>query len=585
MGLAPTGFDTTNFLFRVDHQLTQTNQLSARYSAYKIDSINSRNVGGVNDVSRGTALKDTDQIFVISDVTTLSSKHLNELRFQYVKSRLAAPVNDEVGPTVSIAGVANFGTATVSPTKRDLSTSEIIDTVTCEFARHSLKTGIDVLLDRVDIEFPGALQGSYSFSSLANFILGRYSTFQQAFGATSQFQSNPNFGVFLQDEWRMTKQLTLNAGLRYDAQFLPAPIETDGNNFAPRIGIAYASRDYKTVVRASSGIYFERIPLRATSNALQRDGSKYKVAVLTGDQPGAPVFPARLPAFPAGLLVSITTIDPQIENSYNVQASLQVERELFSSTSLSIGYLHTRGRHLILSRNVNVPRSASAGVPNLGRPDSRFANVGRFESSGASDYNGFTVSLNRRFSKWFGGRVSYTLSKALDNAGNAFFFSPQDNFNLSDERGPSDNDQRHRLALSGSVMGPRKSSAPMLRRLINDLELSYIFSYNSRLPFNIVTGNDRNFDTNVNDRPVGVGRNSGVGFDFASLDLRLSRRLQINERTRLDLIVEGFNVLNRANLQLPNNVFGTGVVPRVGFGDATAAADPRQLQFGLRLSF
>jgi hypothetical protein len=120
---------------------------------------------------------------------------------------------------------------------------------------------------------------------------------------------------------------------------------------------------------------------------------------------------------------------------------------------------------------------------------------------------------------------------------------------------------------------------------VRGFQLSYIFSYGSSLPFNIVTGADRNFDTNVNDRPVGVSRNSGRGFDFASLDLRLSRRFRLSEKMQLETLVEGFNVLNRANLQLPNNTFGTGATPLPSFGKATAAADPRQLQLGLRLSF
>ena len=114
-----------------------------------------------------------------------------------------------------------------------------------------------------------------------------------------------------------------------------------------------------------------------------------------------------------------------------------------------------RGEHIILSRNVNVPRfPASAGVPNLGRPDPRFANVSRFESSGDSYYDGMLVSFKRRFSRWAQARVSYTLSKAIDDVGNAFFFTPQDNSNLRDERGLADNDQRHRLALSGSFEAP-----------------------------------------------------------------------------------------------------------------------------------
>jgi len=120
---------------------------------------------------------------------------------------------------------------------------------------------------------------------------------------------------------------------------------------------------------------------------------------------------------------------------------------------------------------------------------------------------------------------------------------------------------------------------------LGGFQLSYIFSYGSPLPFNIQTGTDRNFDTNLNDRPLGVARNSGRGFDFASLDLRLSRRFRLTEKVQLETLVEGFNVLNRANLQLPNNVFGTGATPLPSFGKATAASDPRQIQFGLRLSF
>jgi hypothetical protein len=100
-----------------------------------------------------------------------------------------------------------------------------------------------------------------------------------------------------------------------------------------------------------------------------------------------------------------------------------------------------------------------------------------------------------------------------------------------------------------------------------------------------VTGADRNGDTNVNDRPAGVGRNTGRGFDYASLDVRAGRRFGLGERLEVEAIVEGFNVLNRANLQLPDGTFGAGAVPRAGFGQATAADSPRQVQFGLRFNF
>ncbi len=181
----------------------------------------------------------------------------------------------------------------------------------------------------MNIGFPGAIQGVYTFTNLANFLSGNYSQFQQAFGAPTQAQKNPNFGVFAQDEWKPRRDLTLNFGFRYDLQFLPDPIETDKNNIAPRFGFAY-SPDEKTVIRGSFGLYYDRIPTRATSNALQRDGSKYIVAILSRTSPGAPVFPNILAAAPSVLTTkpSITRIDPNIENNSSQQANLQIEREL-----------------------------------------------------------------------------------------------------------------------------------------------------------------------------------------------------------------------------------------------------------------
>jgi hypothetical protein len=584
-GLVPAGYKTSNFFGRGDHRINSMNTLAVRYSLYDIDGLNSRGVGGLNAVSRGTGLSNRDQTIALSETATLSMRTINELRFQFTRSRLSAPVNDPIGPAITISGIANLGTSSSSPTARDIDLYELADNFTAVRGAHALKFGMDLLYNRVNITFPGALQGAYTFSSLANLQTGTYITFQQAFGEPSLFQSNPNIGVFAQDEWRVSPDLTLSAGVRYDLQFLPEPISTDHDNIAPRVGIAFSPGHGKLVIRASYGLYFERIPLRATSNALQRDGTKYKVASFSLGQLGAPVFPGVADTFPQGFLPSITTIDPDIENSYNQQASLQVERELTRNTSVAVGYLHTRGLHLILSRNVNVPRfPASAGVPNLGRPNPNYANVSRYESSGDSYYNGLTISMNRRFSHWWGMRVSHTFSKAVDDTGNAFFFTPQDNFNLRDDRGLGDNDQRHRLTLSGIFETPGSRSDSRWSHMINGWQLSYIFSYGSALPFNIQTGTDRNFDTNVNDRPVGVGRNTGEGFDFASFDLRLSRRIHVTDRISMDVIAEGFNVFNRTNLQLPNNIYGTGARPLPSFGRATAASDPRQLQFGLRFS-
>jgi hypothetical protein len=587
-GIVPASFDTTNFFTRVDHKPNERNQLSARYSLYHISAVNSRTVGGLNGVSRGSGISNIDQTVQVNNITMLGNETLSEARFQFTSSRLDAPINDTVGPAVGISGVANFGTATFSPLSRDINLLELVENVATQRDDHSLKTGVDFLHNRLQIHFPGAIQGVYNFSSLNSFLNGNYVSYQQAFGVPSQSQSNPNIGGFIQDEWRVRPSVTINAGLRYDVQFLPDPIETDTDNFAPRFGIVYVRPDRKTVVRAGFGIYYDRIPLRATSNALQRDGTKYMVAQLSPGQPGAPLFPNVLAVQPDSLATkpNITRIDPNIEASYSQQANFQIEREILGNGVLSVGYLRLRARHLILSRNVNVPTvPALAGVPNLGRPDPNWGNIARFESSGNSYYDGMVVSFNQRAVRWASMRVSYTLSKTIDEAGNFFFSNVQNNFNIRDDRGLSDNDQRHRLVISGTLEVPRREKANGFQNLIRGFQLGYIFTYASRLPFNVLLGSDRNFDTNNNDRPIGVGRNTGRGFDFASLDLRLSRRIHLSERVDLQLLAEGFNVLNRANFGVPNNTFGSGLNPLPTFGQPTAAFDPRQFQLGLKVTF
>lgn len=585
-GLVPGGYDTTNFFARADHRINDNNSFAATYNFYDINAVNARTVGGLNAVGRGTNLANRDSTINTQNITTIGSESLNELRFQIRRSKLSAPAIDQTGPAVNISGAASFGTATGSPTKRDIDLYQLTDSFSTTLEKHSLKFGAEFIYNDLNIEFPGATQGVYTFTNLANFLSGNYSQFQQAFGAPTQAQKNPNFGVYAQDEWKPRRNLTFHFGLRYDLQFLPDPIETDTNNIAPRFGFAY-SPDEKTVVRGSFGLYYDRIPTRATSNALQRDGSKYIVAILTRASTGAPVFPNILPSQPSVLTIkpSVTRIDPNIESNSSQQANLQIERELPFNASVSVGYLYVRGLNIILSRNVNVPTCAVAVNANLCRPDANFGNISRYEGSGDSYYNGLITSLNKRQGDWATVRLSYTLSKSIDNAGNFFFSSPQNNFNLRDERGLSDNDQRHRLTLSGTFNAPKTFENSFARQAFGGFQVSYIFTYSSRLPFNVLAGSDLNGDSNSNDRRLGLGRNTGRGFDFASFDLRLARRFQLSERLNLELLAEGFNLLNRSNYTVPNNVFGTGATPNAAFGRPTAAFDPRQIQFGFRFGF
>jgi Carboxypeptidase regulatory-like domain len=583
-----TGYTTNTIFGRVDHQVGGTSRLQMRYNLYNVGSANARNVSGLTDVSRGTALDDTDQTLAATVVSTLSASTINEARVQYTRSRLAAPVNDSIGPAVTISGVANFGTSTSSPTARDADVVEAADTVTLQRASHLVKAGGDILYNRIGIAFPGPLQGSYTFTNLPNFQRGVYSQFQQAFGLTALTQSNPNVGLFAQDEWRPRRDVTLDLGVRYDLSWLPDPVLRDGNNVSPRAGLAYAPGDGRTVIRASGGVYFDRIPLRATSNAIQRDGTRYQTAVLAFGQAGAPAWPSVLPAFPPGVLISISNINPAIQNQRSEQLAVEVERAIGSRLSAQAGYSRVRGHGIIMSHNVNVPtltaaQAAALGIANLGRPDPRYGNIAQYDSIGDAWFNGFTASLETKREQWGRVRVSYTLSKAEDTSGNAFFQSPQTQNDILAERGPSDNDQRHRLVVSGTI-----------DRGLAGFQVGWVYASATALPFNIVTGADNNNDTTVNDRPAGVGRNSGrfPCFDdlaktcgSVTLDMRLSRGMSFATTRKLELMIEAFNIFNRANVVNVNNTIGNNPVPSATFKQVTAVGDMRQLQLGVRCSF
>ena len=410
-------------------------------------------------------------------------------------------------------------------------------------------------------------------------------------------QTNPNLGFYAQDEWKLNSRITLNLGVRYDLQFLKT-ISTDTDNISPRIGITWAPfRSRMTVFRGSYGLFYDRVPLRAVANALLSsdnttmltDSSQISVS-LSPTQNGAPVFPNILASTPPAVLANFSTMDRNMRNAYSTQTSLEIEQQIGSRSTLSVGYQRVRGLHLIVAINQNVPFCVASGANNGCRPNPNYANNSQYSPGADSVYDGLHVSFVQRPVKWGSYRVSYTYSKSLNNVGEFFFSSPIDNFNIWQDWARSDDDQRHRLVMNGTVQTSAAAPRSVWDWISHGFQLSATMQYYSSLPFNVTTGSTTVQGTTA--RPIVNGsflsRNAGEGFDRFNLNLRVSRRFQLTERLRIEALAEMFNATNRVNVITLNGAFGSGTYPSnplPTFRQPTSVAEPRSGQLGLRLTF
>jgi hypothetical protein len=476
--------------------------------------------------------------------------------------------------------------------------SQVVNNLSHQAGAHALRAGADLVFNDDTITYPRSARGSYAFSSLANFLAGTYSGFTQTFGDPVVSQTSPIVGVYAQDEWRAGSRLTLNLGLRYDLQFLET-IQTDTDNVSPRAGFAWTpTASHALVVRGNAGLFFDRVPLRAVANAILSAGNTTELAGLhqpnvsglIPTQAGAPVFPTILSAqLLTTTLVDFTTMNRDLQNASSRQASLEVERAFGRGTTVSAGYQYVRGLRLLMSVNQNVPTCAAAGTNNGCRPNTGYRNNSQYSSAGDSNYHGLHLSLVQRPVGWAMARVSYTLSKSMNDLGEAFFSSPIDPTDIRRDWGRSDDDQRHRLVVNGTLSA-------------HGYQLSGLLQYYSSLPFNSTSGvtslqgtagrpfaggapSTANFDVRT---ASFIPRNAGTGSDFFGLTLRASRSFTVRNGARLEGLVEVLNLTNRVNNLTRNTNFGPGAYPSSpssAFNRITAVGDPRSVQLGLRLTF
>jgi len=306
-----------------------------------------------------------------------------------------------------------------------------------------------------------------------------------------------------------------------------------------------------------------------------------------------------------------SVVDRNERKPYTEQSSLEIDREIGKGLSVSAGYMFVAGHKLVrpIDLNVGPPIGKETGTnkdiyafaindPNIpAPPGGSHGTNGIFyftDSSGNSVYHGLTLQATEKAGKYFRLNTNYTFSKTLDDGTYLVFVdTPQSNAQRNLERADSNQDLRHRFVANFVADAPQQS-------FLRNFELSSIVTLQSARPFTLFVGFDANNDGNpVTDRVGASARNTYRGDSLKAVDLRLSRVVHLKERAQLNLSVDAFNLFNRSNVDEVFSVYGApdfvGPVPR-HFGDGITGPsgavgsprtvfNPRQLQFGLKLSF
>jgi len=521
---------------------------------------------------------------------------------------------DQIGPEISIAGLVDFGRPYDGNGARRENHYELGDVTSLAKGRHLISFGADLDWIRENVSAYDGFGAVYVFPNLAAFLSGQPDQYRQAFGSPGTNFATPKYSGFLQDHWTLTRRFTVDAGIRYDFEHLPARFKHDTNDFAPRIGLAY-SPSPNWALRAGFGVFFDRYLLAAVNNALEKNGLQAFEQVADG-QAATTIFQSQLGGSAGSLIPSIRpsifTADPNLQTSRSEIASAGVERLITNNLTASATFLFARGVRLSRTRNVNLPtpviltlsNAASLGIPSpfpeqLGRlvfPQARlssqFDDVYQWENHASSVYNGLSLSLNRRLSNEISFSGNYTFSKAIDDASD-FNEQPDNPYSLHAERALSSNDQRHRFVFSGTFDLPfadeegGKKPSGVIAKLFGNMEAAPILIIGSGRPINPLTGFDANRSGAfpLSSRPLGFGRNSLATTSQVQLDLRLLKFFKVGEHGKLDFVVESFNLHNHTNVAALNQFYGPESSPIPVFTRPNKAGIPRQLQLSIDFEF
>ncbi len=509
----------------VDYRLSENNYLAFSYTLAHVN-IADDGIGGFDLISRGYhLLNNLDTVQLIE--TSIHGSLVNETHVQFFRWGYATTA-DTTGPFIQVLGAFNGGAA-ATPDNRDIQTaSEVHNTTSIVHGAHLFRFGARLRLLTDDSYWLQGFNGAFTFTgalapeltsnnqpvldSTGAEVMEQISAIQQyqrtllfermgyapaqiraLGGGASQFTiaaGNPHTWAtrfdaaeYLGDDWRLRPNFTLNLGLRFESQ----TNIRDHLDTAPRIGFAWApgaagNKQAKTVVRGGYGVFYSRLPLADTVNALRYNGTVQRQYIVTDPDffPNVPSI-SSLGANPS--LQSIQEIDSDFRSPYLMQSTMTVERQLLPGTTLAVTYTNIHALHVLRSEDINAPMPGTGVYPYPGQGP-----IFLETSSGIFNQNQLGFNLNAKLNSAASFYATYTLNKSMSNTDGATTF-PADPYSSAGEYGPAFNDIRHRVLFGGSFNTKW------------NVRFNPMLTFQTGAPFNITTGNDAYDTTLFNARP------------------------------------------------------------------------------------
>ncbi|MFN7920339.1 MAG: carboxypeptidase-like regulatory domain-containing protein [Bryobacteraceae bacterium] len=545
-GLFPSKGHDTEFSFKFNHAITSRHALTSRY-AFSQGRVGN-DVNGVDNFSdwtnRGSSFL-RDHSFVASVVSLLSNSLVNDLRVQ-VARRSGTIWPNAPGPMHEVPGVITVGGAYRLDQQRTEDHREFVDSFSATHGSHLITAGASVHSVALDARVANRFGGVFVYPSLADFAAGRWDVHSQAFGDPRTNFSTVPVGLWLQDKWQARHGLTVEAGLRFDRQSMPAVLPHSSSNVAPRFGLAWHPGSKSSwVFRAGTGLFYDRYALAFLNDAVQKDGVRAWETYSVGGVEST--------------VRSAYRAADHFPSTYSIKWSAGFERKLDKDTTVS------GEANIVQGKNLSRIRNYTGLLP----PQYLL------EQTAKSSYRGGTVTVNRRLAKEWTYLASYTAGRARDDASD-FDEHPLDPLNLRRDWARSRQHQLHRIAASALFELPTDDYG------LDGLTFAPMYTWGSGRPLNQLALTDvlRTGAYPISARPAGVGRNTFFGPSIGSFDLRVFKQIKVREgRAVLYAGAESFNLLNRTNAVRVNPYTGANFRQGIEIGNA------RQVQLFLAFEY